>query len=130
MNRRDVLEQLLDALADISIHSKLLEEMLSICAESGVEAKFVSMLISRLGFLAQSGVLATRHKEFEPIGSGLYSMHIAVRGGNIRILFGFLPDRSPALLLCFHERAGKSRTDYSSYIPVALRRLEECKRGV
>lgn len=52
-------------------------------------------------------------------------MHLAGRGFNIRILYAFLPNRQPVLLSAFHERAGKTKTDYTTYIPEANRRFEE-----
>ena len=42
---------------------------------------------------------------------------------NIRILYAFLPDGAPILLVGFGERSGKRVSSYESYIPVAKERL-------
>ena len=75
------------------------------------------------------GIQATVLREFEPLGGGLYSMHLSGQGYNIRILYGFMPNGQPVLLLAFHERAGKAKTDYSSHIPEAQKRFAEYKKG-
>lgn len=43
---------------------------------------------------------------------------------NIRILYAFLPDGAPILLVGFGERSGKRVSSYESYIPVAKERLK------
>ena len=98
MNKEDALRQLLNYLAMIDTHDDFTPEL-----------------------------LAFRHKEFENIGGGLYSMHLAGKGFNLRILYAFLANQSPVLLLAFHERAGKRKTDYSGYIPQAAERLRQKK---
>lgn len=129
MNKAAILLLLQNALANIETHSNLPLEIIELISASGYENKFFSILIMRLHTLCNVGVLATREKEFELIGSGIYSMHISSRGFNIRILYSFLPDKQPVLLCAFNERAGKSATDYSSYIPVAIKRLKEMEEG-
>ncbi len=54
-------------------------------------------------------------------------MHLTGKGFNLRILYAFLANQSPVLLLAFHERAGKRKTDYSGYIPQAAERLRQKK---
>lgn len=102
-------------------------ELLALIAESGVEEAVFRLILLRLHMLQALGVEATRHKEFEPIKSGLYSMHLAGKGFNIRILYSFLPNRKPVLLLAFYEREGKRKTDYTPYIDPALSRLQRFK---
>lgn len=97
--------------------------MLSIIASSGNELKIFRLLTVRLQYLTQNGVLACQHEEFEPIGDGIYSMHLAGKGFNIRILYSFMLNKEPVLLLCFYERAGKRKTNYTPYISAARERL-------
>lgn len=127
MNKESVLKVLLTYLSSISYHLDLPQELLSQITGSGFELKFFSLLVSRLRQLSIQGIQATVLKEFEPLGEGLYSMHLAGKGFNIRILYGFMPNGQPALLHAFYEREGKKKTDYSSHIPVAKSRLDELR---
>ena len=75
--------------------------------------------------LALLGVNSKDLDGFEHIGQGIYSMRLHAKGYNIRILYGFLSDEKPVLLLAFYERAGKRKTDYTPYLDPARKRLEE-----
>ena len=125
MNRQAIFRQLLDALAAIDIHPKLIEEIIKIIVGSGCEQKFLTLLLARLNYLSLCGLDAVKHEEFELLGSGVFSMHLSGRGFNIRILYSFLPDGSPSLLTCFYERAGKKQTDYTGQIELAKSRYKE-----
>ena len=125
MNKKDFLEKLVQALHGIVLHLALIPELLEELKQSGGEKTFLNILTARLSFLRTEGIQATVHKEFEPISDGIYSLHAKGKGFNIRILYGFLSDGRPALLLAFHERAGHNKTDYTGKIPVALARLKE-----
>ena len=128
MNEREFLRQLAVALSSICIHDRLLIEIREELKRSGQEREFVSILLQRLKFLLAHGVHAVKHPQFEPIAHGIYSMHIELRSCNIRILYGFLSNQQPALLLAFHERAGHRRTDYTGKDTVAVNRLAELER--
>ncbi len=125
MNRQAILNLLFAALSLFDIHPKLSDEIIRIIVGSGYETRFFKLLGVRLEYLSRYGVDATNHEEFELLRNGVFSMHLSSRGFNIRILYAFLPDRTPTLLACFHERAGKRRTDYSDYINLAISRLKE-----
>ena len=125
MNRQAILRLLFAGLSLFDIHPKLSEEIIKIIVGSGYEAKFFKLLAARLEYLSRYGVDATNHEEFELLRSGVFSVHLSGKGFNIRILYSFLPDGTPSLLTCFHERAGKRRTDYSEYIPLAMSRFKE-----
>lgn len=127
MNKDKALELLRRYLEGVLYHRSFLAELLKEIVGSGKEAKVFTILMARLLVLNAKGILATEDKEFEPITSGLYSMHISSSGFNIRILFAFLPDSRPVLLCAFYERGGKGKTNYSSHIQPALSRLEEMK---
>ena len=130
MNKKTVLDMLRDILYTVLAHVELLGELTSLIAGSGVEMKFITLLVARLQALASHGVHATVMQEFESLrgSSGLYSMHLSGKGFNIRVLYGFLPNGQPVLLRAFHEQGGKKKTDYSSHIPVASLRLEEMRK--
>ncbi len=128
MKHEDVINFLFDILSRFDYHPKLLEELSDLISGSGYEKVFRSLFLIRLNFLDMRGIRAIEgHEEYESLGSGLFSMHLAKKGFNIRILYGFLPNGMPTLLLAFYERAGKRSTDYSSYLPPALSRLRERK---
>lgn len=127
MNKDEVLLYLRNYFASIDVSDELIPELLSLIAETGVEASVFRILLQRLQLLLSLGVTATRHKEFEPIKNGLYSMHLAGKNFNIRILYSFLSNRNPVLLLAFYEREGKRKTDYTPYIAPALARLQQFK---
>lgn len=127
MNREGILNYLLAYLSNFSYHSRLIYELIDIIAASGYEKKFFKLLVARLRHLSVMGIEATKHTEFEPLGNGLYSMHMSSTNFNIRILYSFLSNGQPVLLLPFFERAGKKNTDYTPYIKPALSRLAEMK---
>lgn len=125
MNKKEFLKQLSLQLQEFVLHTLLIPELLKILKNSGRENAFLMILITRLRFLSEMGVLATKHQEFEPLADGIYSMHLASDGFNIRILYGFLSNRHPALLLAFYEREGHQATNYSGKIKTAKDRLRE-----
>ena len=127
MNKNKALEKLTELIAGIVFHGLFLSELLNLVAEKGFEEKVFKLLAKQLILLNRFGVLVTEIKEFENIGRGLYSMHLTGQGFNLRILFAFLPNAQPVLLLAFHEHAGKRKTDYSGYLDPALARFAEKK---
>ncbi len=129
MKKDDVLKHLAELLHGILFHDLFLSEILNLIAEFGFEEKFFKLFYARLMLLNTRGIMVTRAKEFENLGDGLFSMHLTGSGFNLRILFAFLPNGQPVLLLAFHERAGKRKTDYSTYLEPALSRFAEKKEG-
>lgn len=110
MNKQQVETLLRQLLEGIFVHPRLFGELLDILAKSGAESVFLKQLIKNLSILSAMGIEATKHKDFEPIEHGLYSMHFDYRDFNIRILYAFRDDEEPVLLLAFYERGGKRRT--------------------
>ena len=127
MNKQQVETLLRQLLEGIFVHPRLFGELLDILAKSGAESVFLKQLIKNLSILSARGIEATKHKDFEPIEHGLYSMHFDYRDFNIRILYAFRDDEEPVLLLAFYERGGKRRTDYSGYIKPDCDRLADMK---
>lgn len=127
MNIDEVRRYWMDSLASIGVSDALVSELVKIVAETGNERSVFKIFIQRLFLLQSLGALAVQHKEFESIGDGLFSMHLAGRNFNIRILYSFLPNRQPVLLLAFYERGGKRKTDYTPYKEPALSRLKQIK---
>jgi len=125
MNKKDAIDWLLKLLEPFEIHERMIKELLKIILRTGYEKRFFEVLITRLKFLEIRGVQSVEHEEFELISEGLFSMHLVGKDFNIRILYSFLSDGTPALLLAFFERSGKRVTDYSTYKKPAMSRLKE-----
>ena len=128
MKREDVLKFLTAIFSTILIHDALISELSAIIERSGFEKKFFKMLMARLRYLEEFGASAINYREgFESLAhqaDGLYSMRLKGSGFNIRILYAFVPDGAPILLVGFGERSGKRVSSYESYIPVAKERLK------
>lgn len=127
MNRESVIARLSKMLNGIVFHDLFLSELLNLISGTGFEEKVFGLLLSRLLVLNAHGIMVTRIKEFENIGNGIFSMHLSGKGFNLRVLFAFLPNAQPVLLLAFHEREGKKKTNYSTYLEPALSRFNEKK---
>ncbi|WP_308541798.1 type II toxin-antitoxin system RelE/ParE family toxin [uncultured Oscillibacter sp.] len=127
MNLNDFMRELCKKLSSFKFHAELIKELLPIMRESGNESSFINQLVYCLSILDDLGVLATNHKNFEPLGNGVYSMRMKNGNYNIRILYMFFPDKSPVLLHAFYERAGHQRTDYTGKIKIARKRFTELK---
>lgn len=125
MNSKEFLEKLSRALQAFLVHRLLISELMTELRQSGNESSFLRVLLARLKYLIDEGLAATRHKEFEPLEDGIYSMHLTGKGYNIRILYAFCSNGRPALLLAFHERAGHTATDYSGKCKTASKRLKD-----
>ena len=128
MNQNDFSARLIQLLLSFTIHESLIADLVAILARSGKEEKFLSTFLARVKYLLDVRKNAVKNKEYEPLShtnAGLYSMHVDIRDYNIRILYAFLPDDAPVLLLGFYEKAGKRRTDYTPHIPKAEQRLTE-----
>lgn len=132
MRHKDVLDLLKALFQGFSCHPDLCTDLSNIISRSGFEAKFLSLLLIRLKYLQSNGKNAINYPEgFEALrhSENLYSMRLSGKGFNIRILYTFLSDHMPLLLLGFEEKSGKKRTDYTSYIPVAEERIRNVIGG-
>ncbi|WP_370812706.1 hypothetical protein [Butyricicoccus pullicaecorum] len=126
MNKNDFIHLLAESLDNIQVDRALLSELLKLLKQSGQEKQFLTILSKRLKFLQSQGTQATQHEEFERLEDNIYSMHIACKQLNIRILYSFLNDGT-VLLHAFYERAGKRHTDYTGTIALARARLNKWK---
>lgn len=127
MNKEDVLTFLTTILSAIMTHDVLIPELSNMIGRSGFERKFFNALMARLKYLENFGTAAIKHREwFESLthqAEGLYSMRLKDPIFNIRILYSFLPDGRPVLLVAFKERSGKRVSSYEAYTPIAKERL-------
>lgn len=132
MKREDIIRQLECILGAVLCYSGLKDEILEITDGSGEIRLFIKHFIKRLTILSQKGKDATLcgYKLFERIDSELYSMIFLEDELNIRILYAFLPNGEPVLLMAFYERSRKRNTDYTKPKSIAMRRLVEMKEGL
>ncbi|MCC8074639.1 MAG: type II toxin-antitoxin system RelE/ParE family toxin [Clostridiales bacterium] len=130
MNKEQALQLLLKLLSPfqdtIWVHESVIKELMSILRNSGAEKRVFDLLVARLKSLQDYWNHACDQREFELLGGGIYSMHIAAAGMNIRILYAFA-DSKAYLLHAFYEREGKNHTDYTGKVKLAQERLDELK---
>lgn len=125
MNIREYLALLESALDGLHAHPSLILELFDLLKNTGRERQFLKLFVKRLDFLQTHGHNAVQISEnFERLDSRICSLHVDMKDKNIRVLYSINQDGT-VLLLGFHERAGKSATDYSQKIPEATRRLRE-----
>lgn len=128
MNREKILSFLSAVFDHLIFHQDLIQDLVKIIDRSGFEKSFFNILLARLKYLCEHGVSAVEHREaFESLShqsNGLYSMRLKGSNFNIRILYAFLSDGSPVLLVAFAERRGKRVSSYDAHIPIAKERLK------
>lgn len=128
MKREDIKNYLLCYLSGFLYHVRFISELVNLIAGSGYEQSFFKLFVARLRVLSVLGVDAIQQKEFEHLkGNNLYSFHVSSKDFNFRVLYSFLPNGQPVLLLPFFKRDGKRKTDYTPYIDPALSRLAEIR---
>ncbi|MBR2365794.1 MAG: hypothetical protein IKM36_03560 [Oscillospiraceae bacterium] len=127
MNKDNVLKILYALLGSFRVFESLIEEFTQCIAAGGAEKSVIKKLTLRLKQLSLLGKSAITLEEFERINETIYSMHVQGKGFNIRILYSFLPNGEPVLLLAFHERAGHRSTDYTPYLKPAAERFRVMK---
>ena len=133
MNKITAFKRLIILLRQFRYHEDFVNDLIGLLYNSGQEAAFLKVFEARLKILLQHGANAIRisPQNFEHLkktGDNLYSMHVDTKDLNIRILYTFEEDGT-VLLLPFHERGGKRKTNYTNYIPSALKRKKEYKEG-
>lgn len=127
MDKIDVLKQIISQFPHIKYKDELIQD---ICADnifgSGIEAKFLSLFLTRLKQINTFGyqaITAVRNGFEKLTGApGLYSMHIDLNNLNYRILYT-IDNKDHILLLGFNEKAGKRVSDYTKPISIAKQRL-------
>lgn len=112
--------------------SGFIDDLLALLSSSGIEKRLISKLAQYIKNLYTYGenAIGVKGDPMEHLSgySSLNSMRFVFGSSNIRILFSFL-DGKIYLLCAFYERKGKKNTEYSTYIPVALQRLNELLEG-
>lgn len=131
MNKEDFLKQLEDALSGFIVHDQCNAEIQRYIVGTGKEKRFLSVFRTRTKQVEKLPFVdLPKLKEFEVLknADGLMAMHITSTDFNYRILFKPL-ENNQILLLCFEEKQGKRRTEYSNFTPTALERYEDYLKG-
>lgn len=135
MNTKELLKLLSEQFSGYVCHVSFLEELYSILRKdlSGKEKQLFKQLAAQLENIRKMGrmvYMADRNERLKGKGSRYYSIHLSSAQYNVRLLVYITGSGTPYFLSAFYERGGKSRTDYSSHIPVLDRRLEQLLGGV
>ena len=109
MKREEVLSWLCSILGELLYTREFYQELVELIAETGIEGKFFTTFVRQLRMLTLLGAQAVQSKEFESIGNGLFSMHLTGNGYNIRVLYSFLQNQQPILLLSRAWRKAEDR---------------------
>lgn len=89
MNKENVLQLLVKFINGFVYNKELISELTEIISKTGGEKRFFTLMVNKLRLLAELGLDAVQLTEFENIGQGIFSMHLATKLFNIRILYGF-----------------------------------------
>lgn len=135
MNTKELLKILSEQFSGYVCHVSFLEELYSILRKdlSGKEKQLFKQLAAQLENIRKMGrmvYMADRNERLKGKGSRYYSIHLSSAQYNVRLLVYIAGSGTPYFLSAFYERGGKSRTDYSSHIPVLDKRLEQLLGGV
>ena len=135
MNTKELLKLLSEQFSGYVYHVSFLEELYTILRKelSGKEKQLFKQLATQLENIRKMGrmvYMADRNERLKGDGSRYYSIHLSSAQYNVRLLVYITGSGIPYFLSAFYERGGKSRTDYSSHIPVLDKRLEQLLGGV
>lgn len=110
-------------------HMRFLEEFKDLLKNaSGHEKEIFALLIKQFSFIKNLGRMVYQADGNEIIKyqeKDYYSLHIQGKSFNFRLLMTFDCEENPIFLAAFYERSGKKATDYSTWLPVLERRLDE-----
>lgn len=134
MNIKEALEILARLFSGFKLHEQFIKELGGLLKKElkGKEAVFFKCLTTQLNNIKTFGTMVYRVDDNEILkGSDghYYSIHIAQKQFNVRLLVYIQDDGAPYFLCAFYERSGKSRTDYSLYTEVMQQRLEQLLEG-
>ncbi len=135
MNKNDLLLELALFLSGYRFHPKFLEEITALLLNdlSGKETAFFKKLRIQLNYISSFGrnidQVSSNHEKLKGVSRNFYSIRIKAKQFNIRLLLCFDDNDQPQFLSAFFERAGKRKTDYSTFIPVLENRYKELTGG-
>lgn len=130
MNTNDMLEELAKYLTSFSIHPKFYTELVALLKKDlkGKEAQFFKIMITQLNNIQNFGSQIYKidsNEKLQGADGHFYSIHLQKSQFNVRFII-YIDDKDAPYFLCaFNERAGKTRTNYSTYTAVMQDRLQD-----
>lgn len=128
-----LIEKLSVLLEDFDAHPQLIPEIYEYFDSSTKQLKGFRLMITDLQILSEhrSNAAIVSPGRFEKLrgGNPFYSMHMAVIGSNLRLIYCFEEDRI-LLLHLFYERSGKRASNYTHALAVAESRRQEISGNV
>lgn len=131
MNKEDFFEALQEELSQFIVHKECETEIQNYIVGTGKEKRFLALLKTRkkqIKQLSQADIIKIEEFEILKGENGLMAMHLTSKEFNYRILFRYI-ENNQILLLCFEERQGKKKTEYSSFTPIAHERYANYMKG-
>lgn len=128
MNTHEILKLLSEYFSDFIFHELFLKEFSNILQKnvSGKEKQLFKQLSTQLNYIKTLGRrvhMADSNEQLRHNDDIYYSIHLSNSQYNVRLLTYIDSNNQPYFLCAFYERAGKSKTNYSSYLPVLNQRL-------
>ncbi len=128
MNTKDMLKKLAALLTSFSLHPEFTKELATLLKKDlkGKESVFFKMLSTQLGNIKNFGknVYKVDSNEILQGADGhYYSIHLQNSQFNVRLIVYIDDNNLPYFLCAFYERAGKNRTDYSTYTKIMQQRM-------
>lgn len=132
MNKKAALLLLKEYLDEYTfdLHPRFFKELSDLLAKDlkGKEERFFKLLVTQLKNMQTFGVMVHNVDSNEILqvhDKHFYSIHLQQSQFNVRLLV-HISDAGKCTLLCaFNERSGKKSTDYTNYIPVLQKRLDD-----
>ena len=130
MNKKDLLDKLIKKITQYKSYNfyfndDFLKEFAEIVSKVSYQDTFLSQLTTLLCNVHDYTYNIYQIDSHEHLkGTPFYSLHMQCKNYNIRLIVLF-KDNNPVFLRAFYERAGKGKTDYSSQITIAEKRLEQ-----
>ena len=130
MNTKDMLATLAKLFDSFSFHPLFIQELSILLKKDlkGKEARFFKMLSAQLENIKNFGrniYTVDGHEVLQGADGHFYSIHLQQSQFNIRLLIYIDENNIPYFLCAFNERAGKRRTDYTTYTSVMQERLKD-----
>lgn len=119
-----------NVLSGVLFHEEVIDEIFELVIGSGIEEQFFKKFVNNIGMLKNLGLNVTQTKNFEKLKNvdDLYSMKFKGKNMNLRLLYSYDIQSSAIMLHCFYEKNDSKHGNYSSHIPIALKRKQEMEK--
>ena len=128
MNTKDALMQLAISFSEFKVHSLFTKELKDIMTKNiSNKQQFFNQLVTQLQNVKNMGCMvytADHNEKIKGADGHYYSLHFQSAQYNIRFLVHISDSGECCFLSAFYERSGKSKTDYSNYIPTLESRFK------